>query len=74
MRASGSTSRIALTPAIAARHSARRRRSRSSSSFLKGATQPQAPPQSAKKLISLIGVKKCGPRTRGMTYSAAARQ
>ena len=33
-----------------------------------------SPPQKPQKVISLMGVKQCGPRTRGTTYSAAARQ
>jgi hypothetical protein len=57
MRASGSTSRIALTPAIAALHKASRSRSRSSRVVRYGATQPHSPPQNEKKVISLIGVK-----------------
>ena len=74
IRASGATSRIARAPAMAARQSASRKRKRSSRVVRKGATQPHSPPAKAKKVISLTGVKKCGPRGRGTTYSAAARQ
>jgi hypothetical protein len=74
IRAAGATSRIARAPAMAAAHRARRSRKRAPRFVPKGAIQPHSPPANAKKVISLTGVKKCGPRTRGTTYSAAARQ
>jgi hypothetical protein len=58
MRASGSTSRSAFTPAIDALHNATRSFSRPSRVLQYGATQPHSPPAKAKKVISLIGVNQ----------------
>jgi hypothetical protein len=65
---------MARTPAMAAAHSALRNSTRRSRVVPNGATHPHSPPQNPQKVISLIGVNQCGPRTRGTRCSAAARQ
>jgi hypothetical protein len=72
MRASGTTSRIAFTAAMSAAQTARRSLSRSSRDLPKGAAQPHSPAMKPKKVISLTGVKKCGPGSAAATCSAVA--
>jgi len=72
IRAVGSTRRIAFTAAMSASQSFRRKSQRVCRHAPNGAAQPHSPAMQAKKVISLIGVKKFAPGVRGITYSAVA--